>query len=306
MRIGAHRPLSGVNPILPTPFGDDGALDLDSLRRLVAFQIEAGVHGVAVLGFMGEAHKLDEVERRRVIETSVAAAGTNVPVWVGVRALGTAGAIEQARQAEALGAAAVFVAPSGPQSDAALYEHFADVASAVDIPLILHDFPESFGITLSPDLIARLARDGVAPYIKAEEPPVLQKMSQVLELAEGRVGVFGGLGGTYFLEELERGAIGIMTGLAYPEVLVAVFERYQTGDVSSAAEVFDRYIPYIRYEFQPKIGLAYRKHLFWKRGIIASTTIRSPGLRLDPRSRDELERIVRRVGLPLEPGLARI
>jgi 4-hydroxy-tetrahydrodipicolinate synthase len=301
-----HRALSGVNPILPTPFADDGALDLASLRRLVEFQVEAGVHGLAILGFMGEAHKLDEAERRSVIETSVASAGPDVPVWVGVRSLGTAGAIEQARQAADLGAAAVFVAPAGPQSDAALYEYFGAVAAAVDVPLILHDFPESFGITLSPDLIARLARDGIAPYIKAEEPPVLQKMSQVLDLAEGRIGVFGGLGGTYFLEELERGAIGIMTGLAYPEVLVAIFDRFVGGDHAGAAEVFDRYIPYIRYEFQPKIGLAYRKHVFWKRGIIASTAIRSPGLRLDDRSRDELERIVRRVGLPLEPGLARI
>ena len=297
--------LHGVNPILPTPFGDDGTLDLVSLERLVTFQLEAGVHGLAILGFMGEAHKLDEAERRSVIETTVAASA-GVPVWVGVRALGTAGAIDQARQAEALGAAAVFVAPSGPQHDAALHEYFSAVAASVSIPLVLHDFPESFGITLSPELIADLARAGVAPYIKAEEPPVLQKMSRVLDLAPESIGVFGGLGGTYFLEELERGAIGIMTGLAYPEVLLAIYQRFSAGDHAGAAEVFDRYIPYIRYEFQPKIGLAYRKHLFWRRGIIASTAIRSPGMRLDDRSRDELERIVRRVGLPLEPSLARI
>ena len=303
--MSADRLLHGVNPILPTPFADDGSLDVASLQRLVAFQREAGVHGLAILGFMGEAHKLDEAERRTVIATTVAQSD-GLSVWVGVRALGTAGAVEQARQAEALGAAAVFVAPAGPQHDDALYEHFATVARAIGIPVVLHDFPESFGITLSPELIARLARDGLAPYIKAEEPPVLQKMTRVLELAQNEIGVFGGLGGTYFLEELERGAVGIMTGLAYPEVLLAIHDRYRSGDHEAATQVFDRFIPYIRYEFQPKIGLAYRKHLFWKRGIIASTTIRSPGMRLDTRSRDELERVVRRVGLPLGPGLAEI
>ena len=297
--------LHGVNPILPTPFQDDGSLDVASLGRLVDYQRDAGVHGLAILGFMGEAHKLSDAERDTVIRTTLEHAG-DLPVWVGVRAHGAAGAVEQARTAQALGAAAVFVAPAGPQNDAALYEFFATVARSVDVPMILHDFPESFGITLSPELIARLARDGHAPYIKAEEPPVLQKMSKVLDLSEGTIGVFGGLGGTYFLEELERGAVGIMTGLAYPEILLRIYERFQQGDHEGAAAVFDRYVPYIRYEFQPKIGLAYRKHIFAKRGLFQSTFIRPPGMQLDDRSRDELERVLGRVGLSLEPGVAKV
>lgn len=299
-------PLHGVNPILPTPFREDGSLDVPSLRRLIDFQREAGVHGVAILGFMGEAHKLSEEERTTVVRTVVEQAAGDFPVWVGVRALGTAGAIEQAVAAERLGASAVFVAPIAPQNDAALHAHFASVADAVSIPVILHDFPESFGITLSPELIAGLAKAGKAPYIKLEDPPVLPKMSRILKLSEGTIGIFGGLGGEYFLEELQRGAVGIMTGFAYPEVLVRIYEAYRAGDEATAAATFDKYMPLIRYEFQPKIGLAFRKHIYRRRGVFASTFVRPPGMTMDAVDVAELEAIVRRVGLPLAPGVAEV
>lgn len=293
-------PLLGVNPILPTPFSAAGELDTESLRRLMAYQLQAGVHGVAILGFLGEAHKLSESERDTVTQTAVASA-ESLPVWVGVRALGTAGAIEQAQRAEALGAAAVFVAPISPQSDAALFDHYAAVAEAIRIPVIIHDFPASFGITLSPELIAKLALAGHAPYIKLEEPPVLVKLSKILELSGGKIGVFGGLGGEYFIEELARGALGIMTGFAFPEVLVKIYTQYTAGDIKGAEATFDHYATLIRYEFQPKIGLAFRKHNYWQRGIFSSPFIRKPGMNLDETSKAEFEALIHRVGLTLDP-----
>ena len=131
----------GVNPILPTPFLADGSLDIPSLRRLIDYQKSVGVNGVAILGFMGEAHKLSEAERRTVIKTVAEQSAGALDIWVGVRALGTMGAVEQSQIAQAEGAHAVFVAPIGVQNDAALYEHFATVASAIDIPVMIHDFP---------------------------------------------------------------------------------------------------------------------------------------------------------------------
>jgi len=294
--------LHGVNPILPTPFSDDGGLDGASLERLIDFQVAVGVDGVAILGFLGEAHKLSEAERGEVIRTVVGRVAGRFPVWVGVRALGTAGAVEQARAAQALGAGAVFVAPIAPQSDAALYEHFRAVAEAVEVPVIVHDYPASFGITVSAELVARLANEGVARYIKLEDPPVLPKLSRILELTHGGIGVFGGLGGEYFLEELQRGAHGIMTGFAFPEVLVRIYRQFVGGDVAGAARTFDRFLPLIRYEFQPKIGLAMRKHVYHRRGVFTSTFIRPPGMALDEVSREELEGLIARVGLDLTPG----
>ena len=299
---GAHPTtpaLRGVNPIVPTPFTDAGEVDVPSLRRLVDFQVAAGVHGIAILGFLGEAHKLSGRERRLVVQTVVEQTAGRFPVWVGVRALGTAGAIEQAREAEELGAGAVFVAPIAPQNDAALYAYYQAVAQSVSIPLILHDYPQSFGISLSPDLIGRLARDGYAPYIKLEESPPLPKVTRVLQTSEGKIGVFGGLGGVYFLEELERGAIGIMTGFAFPEVLVRIYDQFEAGEHAAAAATFDQYMPLIRYEFQPNIGLAFRKHVYWRLGVFDSPHIRPPGAGLDEYTRGELERLIARVGLDL-------
>lgn len=294
--------LKGVNPILPTPFTETGEVDTASLIKLMNFQKQVGVNGVAILGFMGEAHKLSEAERDTVVKTVIQHA-SDLDVWVGVRALGTAGSIEQAQKAEKQGASAVFVAPIAPQTDAALYEHYKSVAEAISIPVIIHDFPESFGITISAEVIAKLAIDGYTPYIKLEEQPALDKLSKILKLSDNKIKAFGGLGGKYFLEELERGAAGIMTGLAFPEILVKIYEQFSSGQTDAAAATFDNYASFIRYEFQPKIGLAYRKYIFLKRGIFSSNFIRKPGMQLDDYTISELERVLARAGLDLSPGV---
>jgi 4-hydroxy-tetrahydrodipicolinate synthase len=125
-------------------------------------------------------------------------------------------------------------------------------------------------------------------------------MSRIQKLAPDSIGIFGGLGGVYFLEELQRGSRGIMTGFAFPEVLLAVYDAFRAGDLGRAAALFDRYVPLIRYEFQPKIGLAYRKFVYRKRGIIDSAFIRPPGLQIDDYTGAELAAVIERVGLNLE------
>src|SRR3546814_3042148 len=150
------KPIKGVYTICPTPFTPTGELDLQSLARLIDFQIEAGIHGLAVLGFLGEAHKLSGFERRRVMETAVACTKGHVPVWAGVRALGVAGAIEQAQAAESLGADSVFVAPLDNGSDSVLIDYYNDVAQAVRIPVAIHAFPASFGTEVNAEIVARL------------------------------------------------------------------------------------------------------------------------------------------------------
>jgi 4-hydroxy-tetrahydrodipicolinate synthase len=111
--------------------------------------------------------------------------------------------------------------------------------------------------------------------------------------------IFGGLGGVYFLEELQRGAVGTMTGFAFPEILVRIYKQFASADHVGASATFDKYCPLIRYEFQPKIGLALRKYIYLKRGVIACDAIRSPGMRMDPLTARELEATVERVGLSI-------
>ncbi|HZY17831.1 MAG TPA: dihydrodipicolinate synthase family protein [Ramlibacter sp.] len=290
---------TGVYTICPTPFGTDGALDLASIAPLVDFQVAAGVSGLAVLGFLGEAHKLSNGERRQVVAAFVEAAAGRVPVWVGVRALGLAGTIEQALEAAELGAVAVFAAPLDGVSDNVQFDYYRALAAALPIPVVIHDFPASFGTELSAELVARLGREGGVRMIKMEEPPVGPKITRIRELAGDGMRVFGGLGGVYFLEELQRGAVGTMTGFAFPEILVRIYQQYATGDHAGAAATFDRYCPLIRYEFQPRLGLALRKYVYKRRGVLASDFIRSPGMRLDAVTARELEATVERVGLSI-------
>lgn len=290
----------GVFTICPTPFDDALRVDADSIRTLVDFLLETGVTGLAILGFLGELHKLSNDERRLVLETFVKHTDGRVPVWVGVRAHGIAGAIEQAREAQELGASAVFAAPLDNASDALLFDYYKAVADAVKIPVVIHDFPDSFGTEIRPEVVARLGREGGVHMIKMEEPPVGQKISRIRELVpDADMAIFGGLGGVYFLEELQRGAVGTMTGFAFPEILVAIYERYASGDHAGAAAIFDRYCPLIRYEFQPKIGLALRKYVYQRRGAIKSHALRAPAMRIDPVTAAELEATVARVGLTL-------
>ena len=290
----------GIYTICPTPFNADGTLDLASIRTLVEFQLAAGVSGLAILGFLGEAHKLSNSERRIVTATFVKHAAGRVPVWVGVRALGIAGAIEQAQEAAELGAAAVFAAPLDNASDAVQFEYYKTLAAALTIPVVIHDFPDSFGTEITAEVIARLGREGGVSQIKMEEPPVGQKITRIRDLAGDSMRIFGGLGGVYFLEELQRGAVGTMTGFAFPEILVRIYDQFAAGDLAGAAATFDKYCPLIRYEFQPKIGLALRKYIYRKRGVIACDAIRSPGMRMDAVTAAELEAMVARVGLSLD------
>jgi len=104
--------------------------------------------------------------------------------------------------------------------------------------------------------------------------------------------VFGALGGLFAFEELDRGAVGLMTGFAYPELLVALYRRYKRGDVDSAATLFYDILPLIRFEFQPGIGLSLRKHILVRRGAMDTTVVRHLGPEADEKTLEQLFRIV--------------
>ena len=285
--------LTGVYNITPTPFADDGSLDLDSLKRLTVFTRDKGVHGMTILGVLGEADKLTESERDRVIATAVEAAGSGFPICVGTTHAGTDGCIAYSRRAQELGARAVMVAPPklARANDAALERHYLAVAEALDIPVVVQDFPPSVGgILMSVEVIARIgAASPRCRYLKLEDEPSPMKVSQVRK-ANPDIRVLGGLGGMMFLEELRHGAHGTMTGFGYPEILVDIYTRYTAGDIDGATEVFYRYLPLIRFENQPRINLALRKDIYQRRGAIASPRVRAPFTPVDAETLADLDR----------------
>jgi 4-hydroxy-tetrahydrodipicolinate synthase len=297
--------LAGVVPITVTPFDEQGRVDEASIGTLVECEARWGVHGLNVLGIMGEAHKLGEGERRRVAELFLKHAAGRLPVVVGTSHGGTGVAVELSRAAEGAGAAAVMLAPPpGLRGDAAILAHYRQVAAAISIPVVVQDEPNTTGVLMSAELLARIATeiDGCR-YVKLEELPTPTKITALRALPGGdRLRIFGGANGMYFFEELSRGAVGIMTGFAFPDVLVDVYDRFRRGDVAGAAAVYDRHASFVRYEGQQGIGLALRKEVLRRRGAIAHAFVRPPGPKLDELTRAELGAILERLALLTRPN----
>jgi 4-hydroxy-tetrahydrodipicolinate synthase len=292
--------ITGVFNITPTPFHDDGQIDREGVQRLTAFTRAAGVNGMTILGVLGEADKLTERERDEVIALTIEAAGADFPICVGTTHAGTDGCIAFSRRAQELGAAAVMVAAPklARTNDSALMRHYLAVAEAIDIPVVVQDFPPAVGgITMSVELIASLgAATPRLAYLKLEDEPSPMKVSQV-RAANPDITIFGGLGGMMFLEELRHGAAGTMTGFAFPEILVAIYRAWMSGDRDAATTIFYRYCPLIRFENQPRINLALRKHIYHRRGVLASPRARAPFAAVDDGTLADLDDLLQRLDL---------
>jgi len=286
----------GVYSVLPTPFDAEGSVDETSLRRVVDLFLSAGVNGLTALGVTGEVARLDDDERQRVLQTVTDAVAGRVPVVAGTSAEGTRTCITYSRAAQRAGAAAVMVSPPRMpklNSDAVL-RHYAALAQAVDMPIIVQDYPPLSGYAMEAHLLARIAADvPQARTIKLEDPPTPFKTARILEAANGiDVRIFGGLGGVFLLEELLAGATGAMTGFAFPEILVRIVSLYRQGNVDEATDVFYRAVPLLRFEFQEGIGMAIRKEVLHRRGALASAATRAPGGRLDGPTKEALDRVL--------------
>jgi 4-hydroxy-tetrahydrodipicolinate synthase len=283
----------GVFVIAATPFDGDGGLDLDSLARLIDFYVGAGVHGLTILGMMGEAQKLTYEESCLVVERTLRQVAGKLPVVVGVSNPGLANVALLTSVAMSAGAAGVMLAPpAGFASDEQIegYLHQACAMIGPSVPVVLQDYPQATGVHLSVSLFNRLVDE--LPQInvlKHEDCPGLGKLTRIRAEAERagrrRVAILVGNGALYYPLELARGADGAMSGFAFPEVLVNVYERFAAGRTEDAFALFDAYLPLIRYEQQPGVGLAIRKEILHRRGVLASPMVRPPGARLDPDDR---------------------
>jgi len=292
----------GVYIIAATPFTDDGALDLQSVDTLTDFYIGCGVHGFTLLGMMGEAHKLTPEESIDVVKRVIARAGDR-QVIVGVSHAGLENVRRLAHEVMVAGASGVMVAPPpGLKGDDGVYNYFAQVFAALgsDIPVVYQDYPQATGVYLAPPVFERLVDDfKQLVMLKHEDAPGLAKLTRVREgekkPGRRRVSILVGNGGLYLPQELRRGADGAMTGFAWPEMLVQVYELFAAGKAEEAEDLFDIYLPLVRHEVQPAIGLALRKEVLFKRGAIRSPKQRAPGSSLSATDRAELEAMMARL-----------
>ena len=285
--------LKGIYPIVPTPFLENGEIDYPSIARLIEFMARKKVHGLAILGALGEGQKLTDQEREAVIAVYRKRLPAGMDLVVGVRAPATDPAKTMVTRARKLGADAILLGPHNIQKDTPLFEYYRNVSDAAEIPCIIHDYPAVTGITLSVELIARIFEASeYVQYIKLEDPPTGAKMQALNRLAGPKLAVFGALGGMYALEELELGAVGIMTGFVYAELLVQLYDLAMQQAWKAAADLFFDFLPLNRWEFQPGIGVSLRKQVLKRLGVFSTATIRHPGPDADARTLDQLLRIV--------------
>ncbi|PJX55972.1 MULTISPECIES: dihydrodipicolinate synthase family protein [unclassified Klebsiella] len=290
----------GVYVIGVTPFEDNGAIDFESLDRVVDFYYEKGADGLTILGMMGEAPKLTQAESVEVTRRVLRRSGQK-PVVVGVSAPGLAALGELSKIVMDLGAAGVMVAPpSILRTDEQVTNYYRNVVETLgpDVPVVLQDFPLATSVQISSKTLNAIfeAHPSIV-MLKHEDWPGLQKVTD-LRLAEAqgrrRISILCGNAGIFLPEEMQRGADGAMTGFAFPEMMVNVVRLSEEGKFSEAHDVFDAYLPLMRYEQQPGLGLAVRKYVLQKRGAIASSSQRRPGLTLSDTAKREVDRLLER------------
>lgn len=293
-----HVRLQGVILVLPTPFGPNGEVRPDEVRRAVAWALDKGADGVTVLGVAGEVFRLSDDERASVVAAAVDAAAGRIPVVSGAGHMSTPLAVNAARVAVAAGASALLLPPPpvGKATSAAVVEYYDAVATAVDVPIVLQDDPVHLGVGLSLSTIVQLwkAHPNCA-YAKLEELPSMPKIKAVVDATGGQIACLGGSGGVYVLEELAAGATGIMTGFAYPEALVAVFAAWQAGDRERARLLFRVVGDLARLEALPGVSLSIRKRLYQARGVLSNPALRPPAVEVDEFTWSLAEAELRRV-----------
>ena len=292
----------GVYPIAPTPFHEDGRIDFASIDKMTDFYRDCGSTGMTVLGVLGEAPKLDGAEAIEVAARFIRRA-PELPVIVGVSAPGFAAMRSLALASMEAGAAGVMIAPPNTlRTDDQIAGYYRQAVDAIgaDVPFVIQDYPLNFTVVMTPGVIRRIIQENPScVMVKHEDWPGLEKISTLRGWeAEGtlrHVSILCGNGGLFLDFETERGADGAMTGYAFPDMLIDVVRLAAAGERDAAHDLFDAHLPLLRYEQQPVVGLAVRKYVMARRGIIASDTQRKPSIPMSAKARSEVEYLLTRL-----------
>jgi 4-hydroxy-tetrahydrodipicolinate synthase len=230
-------------------------------------------------------------------------ARVKLPIVVGVSAPGFAAMRALTQDVMALGAAGVMIAPPNTlRTDDSIVQYYKQAAEAIgtDVPFVIQDYPLTFSVQMTPGVIRRIHTECPSCwFLKHEDWPGLEKISQLRAWEKDgsmrRLPILIGNNALFLDFEMERGADGANTGYCFPDMLVDVVRLSKAGKRDEAHDLFDAHLPLIRYEQQPGPGLAVRKYVMMRRGIIASDTLRKPGAALTPAARAEVDYLMARL-----------
>lgn len=291
----------GVYAIAVTPFAPGGAIDDASVDRMIDFYEGVGVDGLTILGILGEAPKLDQAEALAFATRAIRR--TALPIVVGVSAPGFAAMGSLAKAVMDVGAAGVMIgSPPNLRTDDQIVGYFTGAAEAIgrDTPWVLQDYPLALSVQMTAGVIRRIVQDNPnCVMLKHEDWPGLEKITALRGFeADGAmrpISILCGNGGLFLDFETERGADGAMTGYAFPDMLVELVEHARAGRRDAAHDLFDAHLPLLRYEHQQGVGLAVRKYILKKRGVIASDHQRKPAATLSDKGRAEVDYLLARL-----------
>jgi len=289
---------TGVFPIAPTPFAANGDLDLDGQRRVLDCMVDQGVDGICILANYSEQFLLSDAERDALLELCLGHVAGRVPTIVTCSHFSTRIAAERARKAAKAGAAMLMLMPpyhgTGLRADEnGIVEHFARVAEAAGVPIMVQDAPLS-GVALSVPFLARLAREvPLVRYFKIETPGTAAKLRGLLAAGGAAIeGPFDGEESITLMADLDAGATGTMPSALLPELIRPVLTLHAAGRRGEAAAAYGRILQLINYENR-QCGLRATKTAMMEGGVIRSDAVRHPLEPLHPETRAGLLELAR-------------
>lgn len=290
----SKRSLHGVFPICATPFTTADEIDIPSLRRVVTHIVDSGAHGLVYPAIASEFQTLSDSERRAAVEVVAAATAGHTTLVIGVSSGTPEMSPQLAGEAAALGAAAVMLMPSARfgEDEAGLEALFSEVAARCDRPIILQNAPRPLGPALSTGAVLRLIeRVPQISYVKEETPPCGHRISALIEGApDALLGVFGGAGGRFLMDELARGAAGSMPACEFSRIHVEIYQTYRAGNHKRARDLFNQLLPLLSFESVYRTTAT--KQILHQMGVIACSRCRDGNFPLDELDRRELNAIL--------------
>lgn len=290
MYSAANARYKGVFPVVPTTFNDAGGLDLESQKRCVDFMIEAGSTGLCILANFSEQFVLADAEREVLTKTILEHVKGRVPVIVTTTHFSTQITIARSVQAQQWGAAMVMVMPPYHGAtirvpEAQIYEYFARLSDAINIPIMIQDAPVS-GTPLSVPLLARMAQEiKQVSYFKIETAGAASKLRELIRVGGDAIeGPWDGEEAITLMPDLDAGATGAMTGGGFPDGIRKIVDAYVAGRRDEAAAHYQQWLPLINYENRQG-GILTAKALMKEGGVIACEVGRHPFPAMHPATR---------------------
>lgn len=277
---------SGVYPVVPTIFNDDGTLDFEGQKRAVDFMIDAGSSGLSILANFSEQFLLSDEDRKNLTELILQHVDGRVPVIVTTSHYSTDVCLKRCFHAEQYGASMVMIMPPYHGAtircdETAIYEFYTRISDGIGIPIMIQDAPVS-GTSLSVGFLVKMAKEiENVSYFKIETPGAASKLYQLIQQGgDAIVGPWDGEEAITLLADLDAGATGSMTGGGYPDGIVEIVNAYRQNR-ELGVKLYQKWLPLINYENRQSSILT-SKVLMQEGGVIRSAATRHPFKPLTP------------------------